>query len=88
MKKILISTGEVDAESINKSDVNKKERQFTQAMPVISQKDINKYKRDKFFATFKKTFIKMKVIIPILVLLAIIGVGTFVYAFFIVKPVR
>ncbi|MBU3111079.1 hypothetical protein [Clostridium lacusfryxellense] len=83
-----ISTGEVDAESINKSDVNKKERQFTQAMPVISQKDINKYKRDKIFATFKNTFIKMKVIVPILLLLAIIGIGTFVYAFFIVKPVN
>ena len=86
-EQIPISTGDEDAESITKSNVNKKERQFTQTMPVISQKDINKYKRDKFFATFKKTFIKMKVIIPILLLLAIIGVGTFVYAFFIVKPV-
>lgn len=86
-EQIPISIHDEDADNITKSDVNEKERQFTQDMPVVSKKDINKYKRDKFFDAFKKTFIKMKVIIPILLLLVIIGVGTFVYAFFIVKPV-
>jgi hypothetical protein len=86
-EKIPISTVEGDSENITKSEVNKKERQFTQTMPVVSQKEINKNRRDKFFITFKKKFIKMKVIVPILLLLVIIGIGTFVYAFFNVRPV-
>jgi hypothetical protein len=61
--------------------------QDTLDMPAITDKDIEKYKRDKFFATFKKTFKDMKVIIPIIALLAVIGIGLFVYNFFIVKPV-
>ncbi|MBK5242898.1 hypothetical protein [Clostridium sp.] len=61
--------------------------QDTLDMPAITDKDIEKYKRDKFFATFKKTFKDMKVIIPIIALLAVIGIGLFVYNVFIVKPV-
>ncbi|MCJ7690217.1 MAG: hypothetical protein MUO60_12960, partial [Clostridiaceae bacterium] len=61
--------------------------QDTLDMPAITDKDIEKYKRDKFFATLKKTFKDMKVIIPIIALLAVIGIGLFVYNVFIVKPV-
>jgi len=64
-----------------------KKAQFTQTMPIITQKDINKYKRDKFFEDFKKTFLKMKVIIPLILLLVVIGLGTLLYTVLIVKPV-
>ncbi|MGH4120332.1 TFIIB-type zinc finger domain-containing protein [Clostridium sp.] len=61
--------------------------QDTLDMPAITDEDIKKDKRDKFFATFKKTFVEMKVIIPIIALLAVIGIGLLVYNVFIVKPV-
>ncbi|MGH4051207.1 MAG: hypothetical protein ACREVX_07615 [Clostridium sp.] len=70
----------------DEQNANKK-AQFTQDMPVITKKDINKYKRDKFLESFKKTFIKMKVIIPLIVLLGVIGGGMLLYTVLIVKPV-
>lgn len=67
--------------------VTENTRQDTLDMPAITEQDIKKYKRDKFFAAVKGTVKNMKVIIPIIALLAIIGVGLFVYTVFIVKPV-
>lgn len=77
-----------DAENIVESGMAEKKEQDTSAMPVISEKDIKKYKRDKFFALFKKTLVRRKVIIPIIAMLAVITVGVFAYSFFIVRPVN
>jgi len=73
--------------NLNDDQNSNEKTQFTQDMPVITRKDINKYKRDKFFESFKKTFIKMKVIIPLIVLLVVIGGGTLLYTVLLVKPV-
>jgi uncharacterized Zn finger protein (UPF0148 family) len=78
---------QVDVESLDSSTRLEKKNHDTLAMPAITKKDIKKYKRDKFFLTFKKTFVHMKVIIPIIILLIVIGGGTFAYTNFIVKPV-
>ena len=77
-----IKSGEV--ENIFASEIM---HQDTLDMPAITDKDIKKYNRNKFFAAFKKTFKEMKVVIPIIALLAVIGIGVFVYTVFIVKPV-
>ena len=77
-----IKSGEV--ENIVSSETM---HQDTLDMPAITNKDIKKYNRDKFFANFKKIFKEMKVVIPIIALLAVIGIGVFVYTVFIVKPV-
>jgi len=64
-----------------------KEEQDTSAMPVISDKDIRKYKRDKFFGWLKKTFMHRKVIITIIAMISVIIILLFSYSFFIVKPI-
>jgi len=82
---VLNKTNKTDGENI--ATPNEKERQFTQAMPVITKKDINKDKRDRFFASFKKAFINKKVIIPIIAVIAVIAVGVVAYTFFIINTV-
>ena len=77
----------VESEDIVQADANKKKHEDTQPMPAITEDDIKKYNRDKFFAELKKTFMKMKVIIPIIALLVVIAGGVFAYTLFIVKPV-
>lgn len=78
-----------ERENIVEEDVINKKKQDTLTMPVITKEDIMKYKRDKFVASFKKIFMKMnmKVLIPIIALLVVIGVGAFAYTFLNVKLV-
>lgn len=76
-----------DLESLVEASAREKTRQFTQAMPAITDEDIKKDKRKKFVALFKKRFMHKKVIIPIVALLVIIAVVTVSYTFFIIKPV-
>jgi len=64
-----------------------KKHQNTLAMPVVTKKDIRKYKKEKFFAYFKKTFVKKKIMIPIIVLLVVISAVVFAKTFLIIKPV-
>lgn len=75
----------MDKENIAKAD---KKHQATLAMPAITEENIKKDKRDKFFAYFKKTFVHRKVIIPIIALLVVTSVAVFAYTFSIVKPVE
>ncbi|MCB2342224.1 hypothetical protein [Clostridium estertheticum] len=76
-----------DGENKAKPTLNEKKEQDTSAMPVISDKDIRKYKRDKIFAWVKKTFIHKKVIIPMIAIISVIIVSVFAYSFFIVRPI-
>lgn len=80
-------SNEIESEKVENIVGKDMDHQVTLDMPAITEKDIKKYKRDKIFAIFKKTFVDMKVIIPIIALLMVIGIGVFVYTVFIVKPV-
>ena len=77
----------VESENIVQADTSMKKHEDTLPMPAITKEHIKKYNREKFFASFKKTFANMKVIIPLIALLVVIAGGTFAYTFFIVKPV-
>lgn len=79
--------GKGNEANIVEPSLEEKKEQDTSAMPVISDKDIKKYKRDKFFAWVKKTFIHRKVIIPMIAIISVIIVLVFAYSFFIVKPI-
>ncbi|MBU3177744.1 hypothetical protein KPL47_15540 [Clostridium estertheticum] len=70
-----------------KPPLNEKKYQDTSAMPVISDKDIRKYKIDKIFAWVKKTFVHKKVIIPMIAIISVIIALVFAYSFFIVRPI-
>ena len=56
-------------------------------MPAITDKDIKKFNRDKFFVSLKRIFKKMKVIIPIIALMAVVSGGVFAYTVLSVKAV-
>ena len=77
----------VKNENIGAAEGNKKKHEDTLPMPAVTDDDIKKYKRDKFFASLKKSTKSMKVIIPIIALLVVIAGGAFAYTLFIVKPV-
>ena len=77
----------VERKNTIEADIKRKKHQKTLEMPAITEKDIKKYNRDKFFGYFKKTFKNMKLIIPIIALLVVIATGVFAYAFLIIKPV-
>ncbi|MGK0465981.1 MAG: uncharacterized Zn finger protein (UPF0148 family) [Clostridium sp.] len=81
------TSDEIKSEEVENIVASETMHQDTLDMPAITDKDIKKYNRDKFFASSKKTFKEMKVVIPIIALLAVIGIGVFVYTVFIVKPV-
>ena len=86
-EKIEEKTDAVD-EIIPNNNVNEENKvQDTSAMPAISDKDIRKYNRDKFFDWVKKTFIHRKVIIPMISITSVIVVLVFAYSFFIVSPI-
>jgi len=75
------------SDNLSEANANEKKRQFTQEMPVITKRDINKDKINRFFASLKKTFMHRKVIIPTITLIAIIALGAVAYTFFSVKTV-
>ncbi|MBZ9623429.1 hypothetical protein G9F71_011250 [Clostridium sp. FP2] len=55
----------IENENITTGNINKKNHEDTQPMPVITEKNIKKYNREngeKFFDSLKKTFVNMKVI--------------------------
>jgi len=85
-----------ESENIVHTDASIKKHEDTQPMPAITEDDIKKYNKQKFFASFnkqkffarfKKPTVSMKVIIPIIALLVVIAGGVFAYTLFIVKPV-
>ena len=81
------SSNNVNEENIVDPILKDKKDQDTSEMPVISNKDIRKYKRDKLFAWIKKTFMHKKVLIPIISLISIIIILVLSYSLFIVKPI-
>jgi hypothetical protein len=74
---------ELKSEEIS-NEVNKEN---TLPMPAITDEDIKNYNREEFFLSFKRTLKKMKVMIPIIVMLAIISAGVFAYTVLSVKAV-
>lgn len=80
-----INNGE--SESIAEEDAVTIKHEDTLPMPAITEEDIKKYNRHKFFSSFKKPDINLKVIIPIIALLFVIVGGVFAYTVFIIKPV-
>lgn len=76
-----------EEEKIIKAETKKGINENTLPMPAITDQDIKKYNRDEFFASLKKTLKKMKVIIPIIAMLAIISAGVFAYSVLSVKAV-
>ncbi|MGH4122073.1 MAG: hypothetical protein ACREV6_03960 [Clostridium sp.] len=87
VKKNAKKNSNIKKENTPAGDKNEKKHEDTLPMPVITEEDIKKYKREKLFASLKKTFVSMKVIIPIIALLVVIGGGVFAYTHLIVKPV-
>lgn len=83
----LIPDKVIETGNISDADIKDKIHQDTLPMPVITKGDIRKYNRDKFLENFKRTFIRMKVFVPILALLLVIAGGALAYTYFIVKPV-
>lgn len=77
----------VESKNMVVGDTLTKKHENTLPMPAITEKDIKKYKRDKFFSSFKKPIMNLKVIIPIIVLLVVIAGGVFAFTFSKVKPV-
>lgn len=77
----------VKKENIVAGEGNKKKHEDTLPMPSITEKDIKKYKRDKFFSSLRKPVINLKVMIPIIALLVVIAGGVFAYTLLMVKPV-
>ena len=59
----------------------------TLKMPVITEENIKKYNRNKFFTDLRNIFIQKKVIVPIVTLFVIIVIGVFGYKLLIAKPV-
>jgi hypothetical protein len=76
-----------EEEKIVKVETKKGIHETTLPMPAITDKDIKKYNRDEFFVSLKKTLKKMKVIIPIIAMIAIISAGVFAYSVLNVKAV-
>ncbi|MCB2289378.1 hypothetical protein LGK97_06310 [Clostridium sp. CS001] len=68
-------------------EVTEIKNENTLPMPAITDKDIKKFNKDKFFVSLKGTFKKMKVIIPIILLLAVVSGGVFAYTTLSVKAV-
>ncbi|WP_127836673.1 TFIIB-type zinc finger domain-containing protein [Clostridium prolinivorans] len=64
-------------------DINNKNKYDTLPMPVITDKQINKYKKEKKFKLLKKS----KVIITILTIFFLISIGGFGYIFLVGRPV-
>ncbi|HEY8889120.1 MAG TPA: hypothetical protein VIM70_02515 [Clostridium sp.] len=64
-----------------------KKHQNTLEMPIITKKDIRKYKKEKINSFFKKIFKRKKIIVPIIALLVVISAIVFAKTFLIVKPV-
>ena len=77
----------VIGDDISQPFIKEKKEQDTSAMPVITKKDIIKYKFNKFLDWIKKTFIHKKVIVPIIATIAVIIIGVFAYSFLIVRPI-
>ncbi|MBZ9687056.1 hypothetical protein G9F72_012050 [Clostridium estertheticum] len=77
----------VESENIVAGDTLTKKHEDTLPMPAITEKDIKKYKRDKFFSSLRKPVINLKVIIPIMALLVVIAGGVFAFTLAKVKPV-
>jgi len=78
---------EIVKEEIVKVDSKKGIHENTLPMPAITDKDIKNYNREEFFVSFKRTLKKMKVMIPIIVMLVIISAGVFAYTVLNVKAV-
>jgi hypothetical protein len=89
----------LEAEQILEKEFSEKEKDTEEAtgemkkihntlkMPIITEEEVTRYKKIQFFNSLKKPFTNMKIVIPILTILIIIGVGIFGYSFLIAKPV-
>jgi hypothetical protein len=61
--------------------------QDTLEIPIVTEKDIKKYNRAKFFNYVREKLFHRKVILPVLTLLIVMAVGAFGYVFLLFKPV-
>jgi hypothetical protein len=68
--------------------IKKNEKFDTLTMPVITDKQIKKYKRDQFFSTIAKPFKNLKIVISAATLIVLIAVGVLGYSFFTARPVE
>lgn len=81
---------QIDGEENNyqdKSDVKTKKIHDTLEMPAITEEDIKKYKKEKFFNSIIKPFTKMKLVIPVITIILVISVGVIGYIFLFANPV-
>lgn len=77
----------IKEEEIIIEDAKESIHKNTMPMPAITDDDIEKYNKQQFFNSVKTTLKKMKVMIPIIVMLVIISVGVFAYTVLSVKAV-
>ncbi len=61
--------------------------QDTMEMPAITEEDIKKYNKGRFFRSLKKALFQKRVVLPLVTAFVIIAVGIFGYKFLIAKPV-
>lgn len=76
-----------EKEDITESLKNDEKRFDTLKIPVITDENIRKYKRHKFFNSIKETITRKKVVIPIVTAFLFIAVLVVAYMFLIAKPV-
>jgi hypothetical protein len=68
-------------------ETKKNEKFDTLTMPVITENQIKKYKREKFFSGIAKPFKNLKIVISAATLIVLIAVGVLGYSFFTARPV-
>jgi hypothetical protein len=66
----------------------KNEKFDTLTMPVITDEQIKKYKRNKFFSAAAKPFKNLKIVISAATIIVLMALGTFGYMFFSARPVE
>ena len=74
-------------DNITKEHFNEERKFDTLKIPVITEEDIKKFNRHKVFKYIKETFMRKKVVIPIVTAILFMAVFIVAYVFLIAKPV-